>query len=162
MMKVTGTRFGDIDFEDHRVLTFPLGLVGFPDETGFILLEPPTGRIVAWLQSTTTAGLAFPVVTSDEIGAGYPAPDVRELARRAHLVRSEDDTFASLVVVAYHPQTGRIANLLAPIVVNLGARIAAQVVLDSETYSAATPFPEERPTMPGAPRRTAVTAQAHR
>jgi flagellar assembly factor FliW len=160
MMKITGTRFGTIDFDDRRILTLPLGLIGFPHETGFILLEPPAGRIVAWLQSVVSPGLAFPVVTADEIDATYPAPDARELGRRAHISRSDADTFATLVVVAYHPQTGRIANLLAPIVVNLDARLAAQVVLDSDTYSAATPFPDPGAATPAVARRPEVSSEA--
>ncbi len=150
-MKIENTRFGTIEFDEARAIEMPAGLIGFPKETRFILLEPPTGRVIAWLQSLVSPELAFPVLGAIAFGEDYPSPDVRELGRRAHLERSPDDEFTALVVVASPRGKGRIANLLAPIIVNIGARVAAQVVLDADVYSYAEPLEVGRLSLPSPP-----------
>ena len=144
-MELLGTRFGTIPFEEQRALDFPRGLIGFEKENRFIFLEPGPGRLVAWLQSLGTPELAFPVVAGVVFGAGYPTPGVGELARGAGLSRTTEGNFIVLVIVASHPQRGRIANLLAPIVINVDARVGAQVVLSPDVYSASAPFAVEAP-----------------
>ena len=75
-------------------------------------------------------------------------PAARVLARsfRQH---NPGGNFTTLVVVASRGvPSQRIANLLAPIVVNVDTRCGAQIVLDPEMYSAATPFELETPTIP--------------
>jgi flagellar assembly factor FliW len=147
-MKISGTRFGVIEFDETRTITIPRGLVGFSEETRFILLEPGPGRTVAWLQSLITPELAFPVVAGEAFADDYPSPSAAELGRKARLTHAPGNRFSVLVVVASAPTTGRIANLLAPIIVNVDTLMAAQVVLDPEMYSAAEPFQGDRPTVP--------------
>jgi flagellar assembly factor FliW len=149
-MEIKATRFGTINFDEERIITMPRGLIGFASETRFVFLEPPAGRTVAWLQSVDTPDLAFPVVAGDAFGANYPSPNAAELGRRAKLVTGDGpQTFTTLVVVASRGcPAQRIANLLAPIVVNVDTRVGAQVVLDPEVYSAATPFELEPATIP--------------
>jgi flagellar assembly factor FliW len=155
-MEIAGTRFGTIQFDEPRTITLPGGLIGFPQEQSFILLEPPSGGIVAWLQSLTSPEIAFPVVAGIAFGADYPSPDARELGRRAKLTKSPEDHFTVLVVVASQPPLGRIANLLAPIVVNVDTRTGAQLVLDPDVYSAAAPFEPRRTATSSAPPRDTV------
>ena len=146
-MELTGTRFGSIEFDERRALDFPRGLIGFEGEKRFIFLEPAPGRLVAWLQSLGTPELAFPVVAGVVFGSSYPTPGVGELARNAGLSNGAEGNFIVLVIVAAHPKRGRIANLLAPIVVNVDTRIGAQVVLNPEVYSASAPFAAEPPSL---------------
>ncbi len=136
-MEIEGTRFGTIAFEDARVINFPAGLIGFAEETSFVFLEPRAGGSVAWLQSTKTPELAFPVVAGEELEPGYPAPSAVVLAKQRGLLGRD---VAVLVVVASRGPNSRVANLLAPIVIDVDARVGAQVVLDAERYSAASPF----------------------
>jgi flagellar assembly factor FliW len=150
-MIIKGTRFGTISFDENRIITIAKGLVGFSSETRFVFLEPPPGRTVAWLQSVDTPDLAFPVLAGEAFGANYPTPGAVELGRRAQLSTpgATASNFTTLVVVASRGvPSQRIANLLAPIVVNVDTRCGAQIVLDPEMYSAATPFELETPTIP--------------
>jgi len=147
-MQLTDTRFGTIEVDESRALTLPSGIIGFSAETRFALLEPPAGGIVAWLQSLRTASLAFPVIAATFFGDDYPRPALRVLGPRAQLGATADE-WTALVVVASR-RGSRIANLLAPIVINLATRTGAQVVLDANVYSAAAPFQLE-------PRDRAVT-----
>ncbi len=135
MIRSFKTRFGAMDIDDSKAIHFPTGLIGFPQETLFVLLEGKPGRAVSYLQSLRTPGLAFPVIDGGTIGDDYPQPTPTELAAGVGIETNEP---AVLIVVAAagSPPT-LFANLLAPIIVDAGERRAAQVVLDPVRYSAA-------------------------
>ena len=135
------TRFGEIELDEARAIAFPRGLIGFPDAKRYALLEPRGRSPVAWLQSLDFPELAFPVVDSATFGMDYPEPGPPDLAREAGIGSAE---LAVLVVVAARDRTGLVANLLAPLVVDLESRVGAQVVLDSRRFSASEPVAGER------------------
>jgi flagellar assembly factor FliW len=137
-MLLAGTRFGEIEVDEARAIAFPAGLIGFSDARRYVLLEPRAGKAVAWLQSLERPELAFPVIDGTAVGRGYPDPSPTHLAHEAGLDASE---LAVLVVVAARQGEGVIANLLAPLVVDLGSRTGAQVVLDPQRFSASAPLP---------------------
>jgi flagellar assembly factor FliW len=138
VISLSKTRFGDIEVDDSRAVTFPRGLIGFPDARRFVLLEPRGRAPVAWLQSLDIPELAFPVVDGNRIGDQYPQPAAPELARSAGLGSSE---LALLVIVAATgAQRSLIGNVLAPLVVDLQSRTGAQVVLDHRVFSASAPL----------------------
>jgi flagellar assembly factor FliW len=136
-MRVSGTRFGEIEVEEGKAIVFPRGLIGFPEARRYVLLEPSAPGRVAWLQSLDTPELAFPVVDGRVVGGSYPNPTPEKLAHDAGIGESE---LAVLVVVAAQKGKGLVANLLAPLVVDLESRSGAQVVLDHRQYSAAAPL----------------------
>lgn len=135
-MRVPGTRFGDIELDDAKTIVFARGLIGFPDAIRYVLLEPQGPSAVGWLQSLDMPELAFPVLDGGLIGGGYPQPSPAQLAHDAGLGGKD---VAVLVVVAASKATGLVANLLAPLVVDLESRCGAQVVLDPRKYAAAVP-----------------------
>lgn len=136
-MRLEGTRFGEIELEDSKAIVFPRGLIGFPEARRYVLLERGSRGPVAWLQSLDTPELAFPVIDGVTIGGSYPEPAPAKLAHEAGISESQ---LAILVVVAAEKGKGLVANLLAPLVVDLESRSGAQVVLDPRKYSAAAPL----------------------
>jgi flagellar assembly factor FliW len=133
---LVGTRFGEIEVDETRAVSFPRGLIGFTDATRFALLEPRGPGSVAWLQSLDVPELAFPVMDGASFGPAYPEPGPEKLANDAGLGSEE---LAVLVVVAARERSRLVANLLAPLVIDLEKRVGAQVVLDHRRYSAAAP-----------------------
>jgi flagellar assembly factor FliW len=144
MIRLAKTRFGDIEVDDSRAVNFPRGLIGFPEARRFVLLEP-RGRVqIAWLQSLDVPELAFPVVDGATLGNSYPQPPPQELARGAGLGATQ---LALLVIVASAGQhKNLVANLLAPLVVDLESRTGAQVVLDHRAFSASAPLGTSLPS----------------
>ncbi|MBM4377073.1 MAG: flagellar assembly protein FliW [Deltaproteobacteria bacterium] len=133
MIRIEGTKFGAVEVDETAVIRFPNGLVGFPAETEFVLLERSGGKLVGYLQSLRTPGLAFPVMDAAQFD-GYPEPSLSELASGAGL---PTDDLAVLVIVSVNPQTKLLqANLLAPLLVHVASRTAAQCVLDPQRFSA--------------------------
>jgi len=132
------TRFGEIEVDDSRAMTFPRGLIGFPDARRFVLLEPRGRASVAWLQSLDVPELAFPVVDGACMGQSYPRPAPQELAKNAGL--GSTDLALLVIVAATGQQNGLVANMLAPLLVDLQTRTGAQVVLDHRVFSASAPL----------------------
>jgi flagellar assembly factor FliW len=136
-MRIAGTRFGEIELEDSKAIVFPRGLIGFPEARRYVLLQPSAPGRVGWLQSIDSPELAFPVIDGGNLGDAYPHPAPAKLAHEAGLGETE---LAVLVVVAAEKGKRLVANLLAPLVVDLESRSGAQVVLDPKQYSAAAPL----------------------
>lgn len=154
MINLPGTRFGNIEVEEGSELHFAQGLFGFPDAHRFVLLYPGgTGR-VAWLQSLDVPALAFPIVEGSALGPNYPEPPAAKLAQEAGL-EATDPTI--LVIIAAQKGGGLIANMLAPLVIDMANRKGVQLVLDPKVYTPDTPL---RPVPPPQVPTTAAAAPA--
>jgi flagellar assembly factor FliW len=140
-MQVAGTKFGQIELDESKAIVFRNGLIGFPDAKRFVLLEPRGVGPVAWLQSLDVPALAFPVIDASALDGPYPEPGAANLAHEAGLGDSE---LSVLVVVAATKGEGLVANLLAPLVIDLESRTGAQVMLDPRRYAAAEPVTGRR------------------
>jgi flagellar assembly factor FliW len=143
-MIVESTRFGRLEVPEERLLHLVHGLLGFGDCTRFALHEIEGESRLAWLQSIDRPEIAFPVVDGGSFGADYPRPSALELARDAGL--SAEDV-AVLVVVAAR-RDGLVANLLAPIVIDVRNRKGAQAVLDPRSYSPTVRLEGSAPARP--------------
>ncbi len=82
-MKIESTRFGSLEVDDQKVIGFPKGLIGFPEENSFVMVhhrEPTQSR---GLQSTRTPSLALPVVSVHQFAPAYPDVPLDDAAVRA-------------------------------------------------------------------------------
>jgi flagellar assembly factor FliW len=146
-MLLDGTRFGSVTVDGDATIEVPHGLIGFPRERRFVLLAPQPGSPLAWLQSIDTPSLAFPVLDGTTAPEGYPGTSLRELARAAGLDGEEVSLLLVAIVRANDPTMS--VNLLAPIVIDVATRRAAQVVLDARRWDARARVPRpERSSRP--------------
>ncbi|HOF86726.1 MAG TPA: flagellar assembly protein FliW [Armatimonadota bacterium] len=131
-MKVQTTRFGDIDVDDAQVITLASGLLGFEAVTEYCLIPHAPASPFRWLQAVAVPELAFVVINPYDFFADYdiavPAAD----AGRLGLHDPHDVAVLTLVTIREREMT---TNLVGPIVVNMRARLAAQVVLADSPYS---------------------------
>jgi flagellar assembly factor FliW len=133
-MNIESQRFGTLDINEDELLTFPHGVIGFPTEQRFALVPHHGSGYIAWLQSASTPGLAFPVVSAHAFGERYPDVPVEAAAREVG-VEGDEDTLAVMVVLCALANQPATVNLLAPIVVNAATRKGAQVILEGTRYS---------------------------
>ncbi len=56
-MKLNTPRFGELEYKEDDVLTFPRGILGFPEENEFILLHEVVQVPFMWLQSVKNPGV---------------------------------------------------------------------------------------------------------
>ena len=81
-MKLQTKYFGEIEYEESEILTFPVGLFGFEEEHQFLLLPfEGSAATLLCLQSVATPALAFVAMDPFSLDPDY-APELqpKELA----------------------------------------------------------------------------------
>lgn len=133
-MQIDTTRFGPVELSDEDLIHFEGGIIGFPKERQLVLIPHAGSTTIAWLQSATTPGLAFPVVSAHGLVSDYPDVDLGPLAEKVGL-RAETDELAVLVVLCAPHHLPATVNLLAPILVDSETRRGAQVFLEGSRFT---------------------------
>src|SRR5918911_5356594 len=73
-IEIESTRFGTLLVDEERVITFPNGLLGFPDHRRFALIQTGEENYFFWLQSADEPNLAFVVTDPAIFFKGYEVP----------------------------------------------------------------------------------------
>ncbi len=130
MIKFQSSRFGELEVSALSVINFPHGIIGFPADHRYVILDynPP----FSWLQCVSNPDLAFVVVNAAEFGDGYSF-DLPIGDRELELEAGDDVAIMNLVSVRPDP-TLTTVNLKAPVIVNLRNMFARQIVLDDSRY----------------------------
>lgn len=131
-MNVQTTRFGVVDLDEKRIITFPAGLLGFSSYKSFALLQPNDEGVFYWLQSLESPELAFVVTDPTQWVNGYEASIRREQMQELGLT-SLDDTQVFVIVNKYGDAL--TANLQGPLVINLTNQKAMQLVLADKRWN---------------------------
>jgi len=118
---------------DETLLTFPDGLVGFPELKVFRLFEPSGGYPLKFLQSTEHPEVSFVCMDAAAIDMSYEVPLSEEEAKFLLLEKPEDAMVMALVAVPEDPRL-MTANLAGPLVVNAKTLQGRQIVLDTSQY----------------------------
>ena len=128
-MQVRTTRFGILNVETHDLVSFPAGLIGLEDCRQWVLLSDAANDALGWLQSIDRPETALAVVSPRRFVPDYRFRTFKNELSPLQLTTMEEAQV--LVVVARHD--GRLtANLRAPIVVNVRARLGRQVVANDD------------------------------
>lgn len=144
---IESTRFGRITVPDAIRLSFPQGMIGFPEHRNYVLLKQRDDSVFMWLHSTTDPSLAFPVVLP---WAFYWEYEVKlgddDLATIA-VENASQISILCVVNVGSDVRRGTI-NLFSPIVINNDDRLARQVINTADGYSTRDPLfrAAEQPT----------------
>lgn len=151
-MLIETPKFGKIEVDEDRIITFPEGILGFRDFKRYVFHQPTENAVFLWMQCVELPALAF-VVTDPRVFK----PDYRVNVTAAQLEALEitDPTRASVWVILTIPEdpTKMTANLQGPVVVNPEKRLGAQMVINEEGVTTKYPVLEG---MRG--RRTACSA----
>ena len=131
-MNVQTTRFGSVEVDDSRIITFPAGLLGFSSYKRFALLQPDDDAVFFWLQSIDAPELAFVVTDPSLWVRDYQVPIRREQMDELGLDALENSQV--LVIVNKYDRT-LTANLQGPLVISVGTCQAAQLVLADKRWT---------------------------
>jgi flagellar assembly factor FliW len=134
--KIQTTRFGELEVDPATFVNIPLGLIGFPNFSSFVLIE--YSEPFSWLQSTETPDLAFVVVNAAEFGDEYIFPLPTD-DRALDLKEQDDVAIFNLVTIRPDPKMSTV-NLKAPVIVNLRNRIGKQIILDDPRFPTRMPL----------------------
>jgi len=136
MSRVASRYFGSLEYTSGETFTFPEGLPGFPSETSFLPIEIPEQFPIVYLQSLKTPELCFVSVPVNCLVAGYQlAVSAEDLA----LVGFGPDAapgpgMLCLALLCFEGDGTAVANLRAPLVVNVANRRAAQMIQTEAEY----------------------------
>jgi flagellar assembly factor FliW len=133
--QISTTRFGSVEVPEENLIHFKNGIIGFPRETKFTLIPHGQSTLIAWLQSATTPGLAFPVVSAHGLVGDYPDVPLEPLVDKAGIAGTGTNEFAVLAVLCASQLTPATVNLLAPLLINADTRQGAQVFLEGSRFT---------------------------
>lgn len=140
-MKLTTTRFGELEIKDNEIIYFKNGIFGFENFKKYILLNE-SGSMFSWLQSIDNEELAFVLIKPVDFYYNYvldiDEPDVIDLN-----IREGDETVIYCIVVIPDDTSKMTGNLQGPVVINLSANVGKQVVSLNPKHKLKHPILEE-------------------
>lgn len=134
-MKLTGTRFGEIEFGPADVLFFKEGLIGFPRLQEFILLSHKDDSPFRWLQSVQEPSVAFLCAIPQSFLPDYNPTLTSAVVESLKIEESTDRYVLTTASIPKGQPQELTLNLAAPILVNAKSRSALQFVLEDEAYT---------------------------
>lgn len=136
-MEIQTTRFGFLNVEEDRIMTFPRGLLGFPSHTRYAMIQAGEGNSFFWLQCVDDPNLAFFVTDPAIFFKDYHVPLREDTCRELELT---DKSFTQVFAICNRSDEWLTGNLLGPIVFNTQNRLARQVALIEKKWTTRQPL----------------------
>lgn len=136
-MEIETTRFGRMEVNEERIITFPRGLLGFPSHTRYALIQTGEENYFFWLQSVDEASLAFVVTDPSIFFKDYQVPLKDETQQELDLT---DSGFAQIFAICNKVGEWLTGNLQGPLVVNAQNRMGQQVVINDKKWTTRQPL----------------------
>ncbi len=134
-LRIKTSRFGEIEVDQARTLHFAEGILGFPEQKEYVILEHKPGSPFCWLQSMESPDLAFVMVDPLIVKADY----LEGLSPSDRRWFETEDGLPKAVFTLVTVPPGRVdrmtTNLLGPVVIDLKTHAARQVILANSGYS---------------------------
>lgn len=131
--------FGSVAYPEDSVVEFPAGLPGFESARRFVAIDQPENKPLVFLQSVSKPGLCFVTLPVWSVASDFRLSMAPEDLRFLNLPEDRQPGIGSevlcLVILSFAEGCQPTANLLAPVVVNLGNRHAVQAVQVESGYS---------------------------
>ena len=119
--------------DDGILLTFPRGLLGFPQLKAFRLFEPSDGYPLKFLQAVDQPEISFVCMDPAGIQPDYTVPLADGEAEELAIQEPAEALILTLVVIPEDPRR-MTTNLAGPLVVNTRTRTGLQVALPSDRF----------------------------
>lgn len=142
-MNIYTKLFGEIWVQPEKIISFPDGIVGFPEMKQFLLIhdKEKTGSSISWLQSIEEPTFALPVIDPLKVMENYNPVVEDELLSKLGDLKPEN--MLVLVTITVPADITRMTvNLKAPIVINAEENKAGQIIVDDEAYAVRYPIYE--------------------
>jgi flagellar assembly factor FliW len=132
--KFESTRFGQVEVPDETLLSFPAGMIGFPELERYSILKQREDSVFLWLHAIEEPSLAFPIVLPWVFYWDYEVKLSDEDMAAINVERADQISIYCVVNVTQNVREATI-NLFSPIVVNNAERLGRQVINLAEGYS---------------------------
>ena len=128
-MKISTSRFGEVNVPEDAVITFPSGLIGLPQHTRFAVFDVEQNSGYQWLQSLEDETLAVVLAQADLIQPDFHTQVTNESVKELEILKDDQVAISVIVTIPSGKPDQATVNFRAPIVVNLRTRVAKQVIL---------------------------------
>jgi flagellar assembly factor FliW len=136
-MLIQTSRFGQLEVNPERLIVFGEGILGFPEQDRYALIQTGEGSAFYWLQAVNRADLAFVVCDPRLFVVDFQVPVKLEELEGIGLTQPEE---AQVFVIVNKVDGMLTGNLQGPLVVNVENRQARQLVLSDKKYSTRHPL----------------------
>ena len=136
-MEIKTSRFGTLAVDGERLITFEQGILGFPHQQEYALIQTGEDSGFYWLQAVDRPELAFVVCDPRLFVPDYNAPVKAEELEKLGL---DDPSAAQVFVIVNKVDEVLTGNLQGPLVVSMETRAATQLVLSDKRYSTRHPL----------------------
>ncbi|NBJ92560.1 flagellar assembly protein FliW [Parablautia muri] len=140
-MRIETKVFGKIEIAEDKIISFPSGIIGFPELTEFILVHDADKGIGAihWLQSIQEPAFAMPMMDPLIVEPAYNPAVEDELLKPLGELKPEE-MLVMVTVTIPNDLKKMTVNLKGPIIINAANRTACQVIVDGEEYQVKFPI----------------------
>jgi flagellar assembly factor FliW len=152
MMTIETTRFGQVEVDEAKLIVFPRGLLGFPLQKHYALVQTGANSAFYWLQAVDRPELAFVVTDPRLFLSDYKVPAKGEDLKQLDLEGSDE---AQLFVIVNKVDGLLTGNLQGPLVINATTRVGKQLVLSDKRYSTRYPLMQLPAAAPAVAMRSA-------
>lgn len=137
MLLIDTSRFGQLEVNRDRLIVFAEGILGFPLQHEYALVQTGEGSGFYWLQSVERRDLAFVVCDPRLFAADYQVP---VKAEELESIGMSDPQSGQVFVIVNKVGDMLTGNFQGPLVVNVVSRQARQLVLSDKRYATRQPL----------------------
>jgi len=137
-MQIETIRFGTIEIDETKLITFSDGIPGLEENQSYALLQFEESYPIIWLQSIKDGGICLPVLDTFAVLADYVFDIDDEDVRELRLHGPEELHIVSVLVIPDDIQHMTV-NLAAPIIINTATGKAKQILLSGSDYNVRAP-----------------------
>ena len=135
-MKLSTTRFGEIEIQEESIINFPFGIPGFPDLKRFVIIDYKDP--IKWLHSVEDPDIAFIITVPFVLFPEYSFTIKDDVEEFLGIKEASDVLIFAILAVS---DNNLMANLKAPVVINISNKKAVQILLEDDRYSFRVPLP---------------------
>jgi len=136
-MNIHTSRFGQLEVDEGRLIGFEQGILGFPEQKRYALVQTGQNSGFYWLQAVDRPELAFIVCDPRLFVTDYRVP-VR--AEELAFIGLDSPDGAQVFVIVNKVDDMLTGNLQGPLVVNVQTHQGRQLVLSDRRYSTRHPL----------------------
>jgi flagellar assembly factor FliW len=136
MIEPIKSRFGEINVDTTKAISFPRGLLGMPDKSSFVLAPFPNDRMQQFtlLQSLEDHMLSFITLP---LAVENPIISYTDLHHACQELSINRENLAVLLIVSVHRGTDQAklsVNARAPLLIDVTRKTGQQYVFQNDSY----------------------------
>ncbi|MDN5344598.1 MAG: flagellar assembly factor FliW [Clostridia bacterium] len=142
-MRISTTRFGQVEVKPEELLLFPGGVPAFEDLREFFFYPIPENPAFTWLQAAADPEVAFLLADPFLFFPGYAVELPASLQEELDIEKPADALVYAVVTIPDGDIRRATANLVGPMVINPTARRGMQIILEGTKYTTRHPLFKE-------------------